>query len=71
MSGQSAHDTTLHVRLAPSFLGMEALEDLITERSLDSQVTWIIGVLGLFLLTYYQWVFILPVDWCWNQLSVL
>ena len=39
------HDTRPHVRFPPSLLGMD---DLITERSFDSQASLVIRVLSLF-----------------------
>ena len=46
MRGHAGYNTRSHARLLPSFLGMD---DLITERSFDSQATWVINVLGLFI----------------------
>ena len=63
MPGQIGHNTRPLARLPLSFLGMD---DLIYERSFDSQATWFIGVLGLFL----TWAIVEPgtdrrsVDWC-------
>ena len=43
------HKTRPHTRMAPSFLGMDARSnDLTTDRSVNSQATWVIDVLGLF-----------------------
>ena len=50
------------------FPGHGSIDDLTTERSFNSQATWVIDVLGLFL-TCYPWVFVetgtggRPVDW--------
>ena len=72
MRGQSRHDTR---PIASSFPGLECMDCLTTECSFDSQATWVIAVLGLFL-TCYVWVFEQPstgrrpVDWCRNYMSV-
>ena len=44
MCRQPGHNTRPHARLPPSFLGMDYLT---TERSFDSQATWVIDLLGL------------------------
>ena len=55
MRGQPRHNSPPHSQLPPtSFLG---IGDLKTERSFDSQVSWVIDVLCLFSLTCYPWVF--------------
>ena len=36
------------------------MDALKTDRSFDSQTKWVIGVIGLFLLTYYPLVFVQP-----------
>ena len=54
---------------ATQFPGHGCIDDLTTESKFDSQATWIIVMLGLFL-TCYPWVFVKlgkvrrPVDWC-------
>ena len=44
MCGYPGHDKRLHIRLPPNFLDMY---DLTTERSFNSQATWVIDVFGL------------------------
>ena len=48
MHGQPWHNTQPYARLPPSFFGHGCMANLITERSFDSQATWVIDVLGLF-----------------------
>ena len=53
------------------------MNGLTTERSFDSQATWVIYVLGIYLLVCYPWMFVhsgtgkRPVNWYRNQMSVL
>ena len=67
MNEQPGHNTRLHNGY---------IDDLTTERSFDSQATWVIGVLDLFL-ACCSWVFVrpgtgkCPVVWCKNQMSVV
>ena len=44
MRGQPGHDTCPHVRLSPSFLGMDVTTGLTTKPSFDSPGNWIIDV---------------------------
>ena len=46
MQGQSGHKTQWNTQLPSSYLG---IDDLSTECSFDSQDTWVIDVLALFL----------------------
>ena len=49
MYGQLGHNTRPHARLPPRFHGHGCMHDLTIERrSLRSQATWVIDVLGLF-----------------------
>ena len=48
MRGQPDQNTRLHARLPPSFQGMNHVDDLKTERSLDVPAMWVIDVLVLF-----------------------
>ena len=76
MHGQLGYDTRPHARLPPNFTRHRCIDDLTTERYFESQATWVINVLGLFL-TYCTWVLVQPgtgrrpVDWCRNLMSVL
>ena len=47
MCGQPSHNTPPHARLQHILLGVDASYDLTTERSFDSQATWVIDVLGI------------------------
>ena len=49
MSEQLGLDTRPHTGLPPHFLsGHGCMDELTTERSSDSQATWVIGVFGIF-----------------------
>ena len=48
MRGQRNHNTQLHVRLPPSFLGMHTWMTSQLNVAFDLQATWVIDVLGLF-----------------------
>ena len=71
MRGHPGHNTRPHARLQPILLGMDDSDYLTTERSFDSQATWVIDVIGIFL-TGYPRVFVQqgtgrrPVDLCRN-----
>ena len=47
MRGQPWQNTRPHARLQPILLSMDASADLATERSFDSQATWVIDVLDI------------------------
>ena len=56
--------------IAIQFTGHDCINALTTERSFESQATWVIYVIGFFI--WYPWVFVqprtdrCPVDWCRN-----
>ena len=78
MPGQAKHNTRPHNRLPHTFLSMDdCLDDLTTERSFDSQGTWVIVCLACFF-EMLSLVVGIPgctgrrsVDWCRNEMSVL
>ena len=76
MPGQPGHYTRPHDRMPTLFTGHGCKNDSTTERNVDSQATWVIYILCLFL-TCYPWVFFQPgtgrflVDWCRNSMYVL
>ena len=57
MRGQPKHSTRPHGRLVPSFLGMGAwmTSHVTTERSFDSETTWVVDVLGVFFDVLYMY----------------
>ena len=49
MCGQTRHNTRSHARLPHSSMNMDALDNFKTECNFESQATWVIDVVGLFL----------------------
>ena len=73
MCGHSRHDQSMtqpHNRLPPSFLCMDAWMTSQLNVALNCKLHGSLMCLAYFL-TCYLWVFVQPVDWCRNQISVL